>query len=181
MIITLGYLQVLTYKYERTSEEVNNAKGLWVPAYDPFLKKTEISAPKVMEDIPLRSKYEKNCLRNLKEKRDQLFPILRMDEWNLLMAYFDFTDRLGHVYGGNRLKMVEVYTIADKLVKDIKDNLKKFQEDVFFLIVSDHGMEPQGRFGSHTAHGFYSCNFSLNISQPKITMFKEIILEKVEQ
>ena len=50
--------------------------------------------------------------------------------------------------------------LANKLKKTLED-------DVFFLIISDHGMKPLGRFGDHSAYGFWSSNIKLGLKTLK--------------
>ena len=47
-------------------------------------------------------------------------------------------------------------------------------EDMIILIVSDHGQEN----GLHTNYGFYSCNKKLDLDNPNISDFKDVI-EKI--
>lgn len=162
---------------ETIFDKIEKSIPLWIPAYNPFLKKTELSVPKVLEEPELRPEYENVVWKNFQRKRGKMFRAMKEDDWNLMMAYFDFTDRLGHVYGGNRFKMLETYAIADKLAEEV---LKRLDSDeVFLLIVSDHGMKPAGRFGKHSNHGFWSSNRSLHVEDPTIMDFHDIILDKL--
>lgn len=95
-------------------------------------------------------------------------------EWKRLMAQFHITDAIGHLYRGNLAKMFKYYTQMDKFVKEVKRGV----DDVFFIIISDHGMKPIGRFGDHSDRGFYSCNQELGLNNSKITDFFDVILKE---
>lgn len=111
--------------------------------------------------------------RNLTETLD------RDKKWDLLMFYeHGATDLLGHIFRGNLTEMWEIYVQMDLFLKEVKE---KIGDETFTLVVSDHGMKPVGRYGVHSSYAFYSSNIPLNLNFPKITDFKDIILEKLRE
>ena len=99
-------------------------------------------------------------------------------EWNLFMGYTRIVDVYGHMYWGLEGKMLEVYGLMNDFVRELK---KKLPKEVFFLIVSDHGMrriEGLRYGGTHSDHGFYSTNIKVGLGNPKMTDFYHLI-EKI--
>jgi len=116
--------------------------------------------------------YDKIVWKNHKKNKKELFEILKNNINDIVMVYFDLADAIGHLSFGDTEKMEKVYNELDEITKKVK-HLTDDKETV--LIVSDHGMKAVGRFGDHSKYGFYSCNQKLNLNEPKITDFYEII------
>lgn len=168
---------------------VDNSVAISVPSYQPFIdeetvtllreaikdsNKEEIFLRKVWGDF---QKKKELCLREVKQKA-----------WELFMVHFHISDHIGHLFRGDLTTMFETYITLDKLIQEIKQSI---EENVFLLIISDHGMKPfsrkfindsvprasalAGRYGEHSEYGFYSCNQELGLENPKITDFYPLI------
>ena len=99
------------------------------------------------------------------------------EDWKLLMAYFKISDLLGHVYIAKSPEHLRrVYLELDRLVYELKT---KLSDDILFLIVSDHGMQPSddGVTGTHSKHAFWSLNIDTNWRPKDITDFYPKIIE----
>jgi len=105
----------------------------------------------------------KNHEKNKKEFLNSL------EQHDLLMAYFNLADAIGHLSFGVYTKMKRVYDELENLAGELKS------ADNFTLIISDHGMKAIGRYGDHTMNGYYSTNRKLNLHLPKITDFNKTI------
>lgn len=92
-----------------------------------------------------------------------------VDNYDLLIGYFNLADSIGHLSFGINEKMEKVYCELDGLAKSVKDI------DDSVLIISDHGMKPVGRYGDHNRNGFYSFNQEFGLNLPKITSFHNLI------
>ncbi len=103
---------------------------------------------------------------------NKLCTALENDSYDLIATYLNELDPIGHIFRGDLTVMERNYRKFDELVGEVK---KKF--DGRILIISDHGMNPLGRYGDHLHidHGFYSCNHDLNLNNPKPEDFYNII------
>jgi hypothetical protein len=101
-----------------------------------------------------------------KNKREFLNSLGKHD---LLMAYFNLADAIGHLSFGVYTKMKKVYEELENLAAKIEN------KDNFTLIISDHGMKAIGRYGDHTMNGYYSTSKTLNLELPRITDFHKLI------
>jgi hypothetical protein len=106
--------------------------------------------------------------RNHEENKKDFFKSL--SKYNLVMGYFDLADAIGHLSFGVATRMKEVYVELETIVKEVKSSF-----DDFILIASDHGMIPVGRYGVHSANGFYSVNKKLRFGISKITDFHDLV------
>jgi hypothetical protein len=88
------------------------------------------------------------------------------------MGYFGVGDVVGHLSFGLEEKMKIIYNEFDEIAATIKNTFK----DAAVLIVSDHGMKAVGRFGDHSNYAFWSLNLDLNLRNPKITDFYNLIV-----
>lgn len=116
--------------------------------------------------------YDDIVWENHKENKKDLFEFLKNHTNDIIMVYFDLADAVGHLSFSDTEKMRKVYNELDEIVKKVKP-LAKDGETI--LIISDHGMKAVGKFGDHTKNGFYSCNQKLNLKNPRITDFFDII------
>jgi len=121
--------------------------------------------------------YVRGVWKVYDERKRRVFENLDGD-WKLFMSYFKIADLLGHVYIAKRLKSLqEVYLTLDELANEIKG---KIPDDTIFLVVSDHGMEPQpDGTGNHSSHAFYSVNIETNWRPSDIIDFYPKIMEWV--
>lgn len=91
---------------------------------------------------------------------------------DLLIGYFAIADVIGHLCFGNESEMKKIYLELDEISQVATQ--KTWGRPM--LIISDHGMKAVGKFGDHTKRGFYSLNFSAQLSKtPKITDFFALI------
>ncbi len=111
--------------------------------------------------------YNNLVWKNHNENKKDFFNSL--GKFDIIMAYFDLADAIGHLNFGNAKEMIKVYQELDVMVKQIR-NIKDL-----ILIISDHGMEAIGGFGDHTKNGFYSANKKLGLTNPQITDFFNVI------
>lgn len=155
-------INVPSYNSEmRELDEIRRVLSLW--AKDRSKKVEDLIERKLWDQF---RKQKKRCIQILKEGRCDLY-----------MVYWYTTDYMGHLWRGDEMKMWETYASCDELVYD----LKKFAKDAFVLVASDHGMKPVGRGGIHTDYAFYSSNIKLNLKNPLITDFAEIIKQKLRE
>ena len=122
--------------------------------------------------------YVREVWRVYEDRKRRVFESVEGD-WRLFMAYFKIADLLGHVYIAKNLKgLRRVYFVLDDLAFELK---RRVPEDTVFLIVSDHGMEPQpDGTGNHSSHGFYSLNFETDWKPKDVTDFHKKIIELVK-
>ncbi len=94
----------------------------------------------------------------------------RLEEnYDILMAYFNLADTVGHLSFGIDEKMRKVYEELNSIARTAR------KKGATIFIVSDHGMKQVGRFGDHTSHGFWSFNRDMKLDKPKITDFRKTI------
>ena len=115
--------------------------------------------------------YDEVVWRNHEENKKEFFTTL--GKFDLLIAYFNLADAIGHLSFGVPEKMEKVYIELDAIAKETRASV-----DDHVLIISDHGMKAVGRYGDHTKNGFYSTNKELGLALPRITDFYKIIREK---
>lgn len=92
---------------------------------------------------------------------------------SLLMVHFFLLDLIQHMFPYDNEYIRKTYERIDSFVGKVKEKL--VNNEVFLLIVSDHGL----LHGYHTPYGFYSCNEKLNLKNPKITDFTDIIRKRL--
>lgn len=101
-----------------------------------------------------------------KIKRD--FAEALLGDYDVVLGYFSVADVIGHLNFGNTTMMKMIYQDLDELAAKIKSDK--------LLVLSDHGMEPIGKYGDHSTYGFWSTNFR-ELGTPQITDFGKIIIE----
>jgi len=156
---------------------IPNAKALSVPPYKTWIsRETQLLFGQAIEKEEKRGVFEEHIWNIFEQKRDKCIRIIQEGNWNLFMAHFMFADLLGHIYAGNSTKMFGVYAKAEQLVEDVRSVIA---DETLLLVVSDHGMKAfgKGMYGDHTDHGFYSSNAELNLVNPKITDFFDLIVK----
>ena len=161
---------------------VDNSISLHVPTYctqEEFMEKLRSGEGKAFRDAfdsphSRRVFEEKFIWEAFRRDRRDCITALGSD-WRLLLAYFEYTDYIGHLFWGNLTKMWEGYAMADKLVAELKHRIN--EDDTLLLVISDHGMEALGKYGFHSDHAFYSANKRLGLTNPKMTDFFRTISE----
>jgi len=116
-------------------------------------------------------KFERLVWRYAVSVERELFDLIEGWDWELIMAYFPFTDLLGHVHT-DLTKMWETYAVAEGIVERVKRAVEpKYYGRCRVLVFSDHGL--QNRF--HTDYGYYSINTYVGLGRPKVTDFHDLI------
>lgn len=102
-------------------------------------------------------------------------------DWDLLMAWFDLADWMGHLYmGKSNLKIFKTYVELNRLALEAS---KRIDDETLLIIVSDHGMMPGEHGGEHSPRAYYSFNKDIEWRPKKITdyyYFIKKILTKPE-
>ena len=147
-----------------------NPKTIDVPAYsykqENHKEERQLLKAYFNENATIEE-YDKRIWKNHQENKKEFLNTL--GKHDLLMAYFNLADAIGHLSFGVPTKMKKVYEELENLAAKIKNT------DGFTLIISDHGMKAIGRYGDHTMNGYYSTNRKLNLHLPKITDFHKTI------
>ena len=112
--------------------------------------------------------YDAVVWRNHEENKKDFFEAL--GRFDLVMGYFDLADAIGHLSFGIPRKMETVYDELERLAGEVSSST-----DDHLLVISDHGMKAVGRYGDHTRNGFYSANWRVGLSLPRITDFHDLI------
>ena len=112
--------------------------------------------------------YDALIFRNHKENKDELMASLE-EEYELVLAYFNLADMIGHLSFGLKAKMKVIYKELDSLASLVRKKCENL------LIVSDHGMRPIGRYGDHTNYGFWSFSEEVELKEPKITKLRSFV------
>ncbi len=113
--------------------------------------------------------FGKPVLEYHRKIKEQFFIDLKK-EFDLLFYYFNAADVIGHVSFGQKSKMRLIYQGLDEIAAKAAATGQKM------LIVSDHGMQPVGRFGDHRReYGFWSTSFDAKLQNPKITSFRALV------
>jgi len=155
---------------------VPKAKAFSVPPYQKWIEReTQQLFSQAMQKNKIKP-FEQRVWNIFEQKRNECIKIIQEGNWNLFMAHFMFTDLLAHFYVGNLTKMFGIYLKAEELVEDVK---KIIGDETLLLVVSDHGMKTFGKgiYGDHSDHGFYSSNVQLNLVNPKVTDFFDLVVK----
>jgi len=116
-------------------------------------------------------KVAKSAWKAFKEKRERVLDALS-DDWDLFMVHFYLPDIIQHLRWYREEEIEELYREMDSTAHVIKETLG---ERTFTLFISDHG---QGR-GLHNPNAFYSCNHRVDLHNPKMTDFADIVRQKL--
>jgi len=116
--------------------------------------------------------YDSVIWRNHEENKRDFFDSL--GRFDLVMAYFDLADAIGHLSFGISDKMSKVYEELEDIAGEVKSST-----DDLTLVISDHGMKPVGRYGDHSENGFYSLSHGWRLNLPRLTDFYNLIKQKV--
>ena len=128
----------------------------------------ETDDPKKKEKV--KEQYNKDALEHHKKVKEEFLKAL-YEKHDFVLGYLSAIDVIGHLNFGNTIMMKMLYKEMDDIAKIIKE---KYNCPI--LIISDHGMKAIGMFGDHSENGFWSVNFDINLKNPRITEFFEIIL-----
>ncbi len=114
--------------------------------------------------------YDQIVFHHYQENKE-IFLRMLDEDCDIQMGYFALADAIGHLSFGVTSKMKIVYQELDELTAVIagKSNGR-------LLILSDHGMEPVGRFGDHSRNGFWSSSAPIEKDYLQITqLFKTFL------
>jgi len=152
---------------------VDRSAALSIPAYNEW---PDVIALRKMIYYALGNPIkEKDLVKRAWEifelKKRKTLELLKED-WDLFMVHFYIADIVQHVWYYKKDYILDLYEKLDETAMKIKAEIP---EDSLILIVSDHGMLN----GLHTSYAFYSCNQKLNLRNPKITDFADLIRKKL--
>lgn len=155
-------------------DEVNSIVLNDFPTYNP----TEETRNRMLKAAKQGIKeYIAECWRINKERKARLLSLLKdfpKSNYDLLAAYFDIADKVSHVYyPRGMIEVIKAYFFLNKLVYEVKQLIP---DNVFVLIISDHGMEPGGK---HSPRAFYSLSHKVNYIPTTIEDFKSFILKVI--
>lgn len=105
-------------------------------------------------------------------KNKEIFLNMLNDDCEIQMGYFALADAIGHLSFGVTSKMKIVYQELDELA-----GIVAARNNNGILILSDHGMEPIGRFGDHSRQGFWSSSAPFSKDNLKITQLLKMFLD----
>jgi hypothetical protein len=138
-----------------------------------FHKREREMLAKTIEDLSLVREYDAMVLKHHNEIKEKLFSALDED-YELIMAYFDTADMIGHVSFGINAKMRIIYKELESIARDVAKRADHL------LILSDHGMKAVGRFGDHSSYGYWATNLDVDWKQPKITELAQLFLKEIK-
>lgn len=101
--------------------------------------------------------YENTLWKTHRQRVNAIFQNIDSN-WDLFMVWLDIADQIAHTYVYNtpigRIKFMSIYFHLNRLVKRIKE---KLENNMLFMIVSDHGTDLSPG-GHHSDHAFFSVN-----------------------
>ncbi len=126
------------------------------------------------EKEKIKKEYNQRSLEHHKKIKNEFEKAIK-GEHDFVLGYFSAIDVIGHLNFGNKILMKMLYKDMDELAKKVRTL------GYPVLILSDHGMKAIGNFGDHSEYGFWSVNFETNLKNPKITDFKNLILDVMKE
>uniref|UniRef100_A0AAY4B1M8 GPI ethanolamine phosphate transferase 3, catalytic subunit n=1 Tax=Denticeps clupeoides TaxID=299321 RepID=A0AAY4B1M8_9TELE len=76
-----------------------------------------------------------------------IYPTLKGDDWDVLIAHFLGVDHCGHRYGPDHPAMAEKLTQMNGVIRSVIEHL---QNDTLFVVMGDHGMTETGDHGGES-------------------------------
>jgi predicted AlkP superfamily pyrophosphatase or phosphodiesterase len=116
----------------------------------------------------------KERMEEIYTKRREEFLYLLEEKWELLVYHFYILDGMQHLFSWDENFIKNLYLRFEELAEIVKT---KVSDETLIIIVSDHGQSD----GKHTHYGFYSVNKPLNLSDPKLIDFYQIIMDYLEK
>ncbi|KXB03938.1 hypothetical protein AKJ47_01365 [candidate division MSBL1 archaeon SCGC-AAA261G05] len=135
-------------------DQASNPIALFIPSYNEPTEIRRRYREALNESV---SAYERELWRVHRERVRAIFENIN-SEWDLFMVWLDIADQIGHIHDyesfKGRIKFMKTYFSLNNLVGQIK---KALDEEVIFMIVSDHGtdLSPEGH---HLDEAFFSIN-----------------------
>jgi len=155
---------------EKSFLDLTNSKEINAPYYSYDSAVFNILNQFGAEKLTLKECIEALKVLYEKRKKQILCEAERIQDVDVVFAYMHFPDVLQHLLFTRPLKIKEFYLDLDNYVSILKGRI----EAPLFLIVSDHGFDL--KTGTHSKHGFYSSNISLNPKPKRITDFYNLIV-----
>ena len=116
----------------------------------------------------------KERMEEIYAKRKEEFLNLLDEKWELLVYHFYILDGMQHLFSWDENFIKNLYLRFEELAEIVKT---KVSDETLIIIVSDHGQSD----GKHTHYGFYSVNKPLNLNDPKLVDFYQIIMDYLEK
>lgn len=155
-------------------QEVENSISIDVPVLDKDVATKYKGFIDAVVNQKKRQKFLLFLLKDFSQVKEKLIKSIESN-YLLVMAHFQITDLYGHIYCRQQDKLLELYKKMDNFVNEIKNLLPP---DCLLLVISDHGIDKN--YG-HSPYGFYSTNKHLNLNNPHIINFYDIILSELQQ
>jgi predicted AlkP superfamily phosphohydrolase/phosphomutase len=144
-----------------------------VPSYNESVE-TRIRYSKAMEKGI--SEYEKETWK-IHEERVKKIQAGIQGDWDLMMAWIDVADQMGHLYmGQDNMKMFKTYMNLENLAQEI---MQTISDEVLLLIVSDHGMTCENNYPIHGKRAFYSFNHNVEWEPKSILDYADFIKDYI--
>ncbi|KAG9460009.1 hypothetical protein H6P81_004517 [Aristolochia fimbriata] len=106
---------------------------------------------------------------------DHLFPSLRRDDWDVLIAHFLGVDHAGHIFGVDSTPMIEKLKQYNVILEQVVEILKNqsgpggLHENTLLLVMGDHGQTLNGDHGGGTPEEVETALFAMNLKSPPTT------------
>jgi len=156
----------------------NSYKALDVPGftYEEALHQEERQRLKAFFDKKgTLEEYDRIAFSN-HQRNKEIFLSMLNEDCDIQMGYFALADAIGHLSFGVTSKMRIIYQELDDLAAHVAKKSKGG-----LLILSDHGMEPVGRFGDHSRRGFWSfSNAASNKDNLRLTQLFRIFMDTIK-
>lgn len=156
-----------------------NPVSIQVPTINDrgLFRKTAPLLGEVLSNPQNERRYLNRFWEDYRTIKAQIYERLSGD-WDLFMVHFQLLDILGHLYAGRGgIQLFKGYSTMNWLAHDLQKAI--LPSDVHFLIISDHGMKPLGRFGDHSDYGFWSSNRVILGNPFHVTRFFDIIVKSL--
>lgn len=166
LVKVLPELEDKTFLDEIESKKVN------VPYYDFSKEKSGETWLKFIKGELTSKEFKNELEKEFGNVKDEIIDSIKSTSNQLLMGYTSFLDSIQHHFYMDMDYLEEKYRETDRFVGKIKDLIG---DEVLIIIVSDHGADFEG---GHSNHGFYSSNQALDLNEPEITDFYELVMER---
>jgi len=177
LLVKSGRFHLLGSDVKTIFNLASKAVWLFIPCLNPHPMYWDKALTQLMLDAiekksVYRVKYLEACYKLFNSQFKRVLNTVKK-EWTIFMAHFNNPDMYQHVFICDKNHIEKFYSFLDKHISILKGYLS---EDDLMFIVSDHGFKcEKGKLPQHTGYGFYSCNFRLNLENPKIWSFYKIV------
>ena len=160
---------------EKTFLDITRSKAINVPYYSFDHGTFDISHRFTTGKISLEeAERELNLVYQNSKKR--ILNETETRDLDLIFAFMHFPDYPQHLLMMRPQKIKILYHDLDNYVSTLK---KRIPKSFTYIIVSDHGFNPETK--THSKHGFYSSNITLNPTPRRITDFYEIFTGSIDR